>query len=203
MENNISLSDFTKFIGGWSLSPYSIYLAFKYCTNNGILNVLEFGSGDGTNKLVEFLNTKEIKFKYTSVEHDTNYAKTPNVDYIIYPLEHNYKASDIENINLSLNDIYDLIIIDGPHGIGRSKWYKKIKNFVREGTIILIDDFHHFNEFEIELNNVFEYTTINIFNIEKAFTPEIVNYGLELINIDSPHHCNKTHKIIKIINVKK
>ena len=202
MEKNITLSDFTKFIGGWSLSPYSIYLAYKYTTNNGILNVLEFGSGDGTNKLVEFLTTRKISFKYTSIEHDSNYAKTPNVDYIIYPLNYNYNPSDIENIDLILNDVYDLVIVDGPHGAGRAKWYNKIKKFIRQGTIMLIDDFHHYNEFETELNKVFEYETINVFNIDKRFTTDIINDGLELVDVTSPHHCNKTHKIIKIIKTK-
>ena len=199
---NIKLNDFSKFPGGWSLSPYSIYLACKYATNDGILNVLEFGSGEGTNQLVGLLTSKEITFKYTSIEHDSTYAKTPNVEYIIYPLAHNYKPSDIENIQLNLKGIYDLVIVDGPHGVGRAKWYPKIKNFIKEGTIILIDDFHHYSEFETELNENFEYDLINVFNIDKKFTPDIVNDGLELVDINSPYHGNKTHKVIRVKKIK-
>ena len=202
MKNNIILSDFTNFVGGWSLSPYSIYLSYKHSTNNGIFNILEFGSGDGTNKLVEYLIDKKIDFKYTSIEHDTDYAKTPNVDYIIYPLDYDYTPSDIEKIDLKLDRIFDLVIVDGPHGVGRAKWYSKFKDNIRKGTIVLIDDFHHYEEFEIELNKVFEYETINIFNIDRRFTNETVNDGLELVDENSPYHSNKTHKIIKIIKNK-
>jgi predicted O-methyltransferase YrrM len=202
MENNITLSDFTKFVGGWSLSPYSIYLSIKYVTYDKTLKILEFGSGDGTNKLVEFLTNKNIDFKYTSVEHDINYANTHNVEYLMYPLTHNYVPKDIENIDIQLNGIYDLIIIDGPHGVGRSKWYDKIKNFVKKGTIILIDDFHHYVEFETELNKVFEYDVVNVVNIDKRFTPTTINEGMEIVDINSPHHGNKTHKIVRIITTK-
>lgn len=198
----INLEDFSKFPSGWSLSPYSIYLACKHTTNNGVLNVLEFGSGEGTNQLVALLNSKEINFKYTSVEHDSTYAKTPNVEYIIYPLAHNYNPNDIENIQLTLTDVYDLVIVDGPHGVGRAKWYSKIKKNVKEGTIILIDDFHHYLEFETELNKVFEYNLINVFNIDKRFTVDVVNEGLELVDINSPYHGNKTHKIIQVKKIK-
>lgn len=198
----IKLIDFAKFPGGWSLSPYSMYLTMKYSTYENELNILEFGSGEGTNRLVEYLDLNEIKYYYLSVEHDEKYVKTKNVEYIKYSLPSDYTVNHIESVNLNLKKIFDVVIVDGPHGVGRAKWYDKIKNNIRTGTIVLIDDFHHYAEFETELNKVFEYETINIFNIDKRFTPVTVNEGVELIDIASGYHGNKTHKIIKIINVK-
>lgn len=197
--DNLILEDVSKFPGGWSLSPYSIYLALKYTTvENNKINILEFGSGEGTKNLVEVLKNKSIKFEYVSVEHDTNYAKSQEVEYVMYNIPHNYKPSDIEAINLNIDKIFDLVIIDGPHGVGRAKWYKKILNNIKNGTIILIDDFHHYQEFEDELNKVFTYETINVFNIDKRFTKEIVNEGIELVNVGSDLHKYKTHKVVRV-----
>ena len=197
--NDFKIEDFKNFIGGWSLSPYAIFLSLKY-TNFGEnkINILEFGSGDGTIKLINFLKSKNIEFDYTSVEHDINYQVSKEVKYIIYDLPKNYDPSHIENINLNLDKKYDLIIVDGPHGVGRSKWYKKFKDNVKDGTIVLVDDFHHYKEFDYDLDLNFKYELINVFNVDNRFTDKIVNDGFELIDITSPFHNNKTHKIVKI-----
>lgn len=196
---NITLNEFTNFNGGWSLSPYSIYLAMKYVdVKNNKINILEFGSGEGTKNLVEFLQNKNIDFDYLSVEHDKNYATNQFVNYFTYDLSYNYSPQDIEKVDLKLDGFYDLVIVDGPHGVGRAKWYEKFKNNVKKGTIILIDDFHHYKEFEDELNKVFDYETINVFNIDGRFTADLVNEGLESVDINSPYHFRKTHKVIRI-----
>lgn len=195
---NITLNDFAKFNGGWSLSPYTIYLAMKHVNFKNKINILEFGSGEGTKNLVDFLQSKNINFDYLSIEHDKNYAKNEFVKYFLYDLNYSYSPEDIEKVDLTLEGIYDLVIVDGPHGVGRSKWYEKIKNHVKSGSIILIDDFHHYTEFETELNKVFEYDTINVFNIDERFTNNIVNEGIDIVDINSPYHYRKTHKVIKI-----
>ena len=197
--NNFTLEEFSKFSGGWSLSPYSIYLAMKHVNLiDNKINILEFGSGDGTKKLVEFLKSKSIDFDYVSVEHDKHYAESPEVEYILYKIPYDYTPIHIDSVELNLNKTFDLVIIDGPHGVGRANWYKKIQKNVKNNTIILIDDFHHYKEFEDELNRVFEYDTISVFNIDKRFTNQIVNEGIELVDVNSSLHGNKTHKVIKI-----
>lgn len=201
--NNVSIDDFNKFPGGWSLSPYTIYLAYKYCTYNNRINILEFGSGEGTNQLVSFFKKNNISFNYTTVEHNKNFLQIPEVNYIYYNLlndsfQHDV-SDEINHLNLTFSEIYDLIIIDGPHGKGRKAWYKKIINNVRSGTIILIDDFHHFLEFSIELDNTFKYTTINEFCHDCRFVKTPINSGKETVNTSLPGIYNKTHKIIKIL----
>ena len=47
--------------------------------------------------------------------------------------------------------IFDLILIDGPTGKSRMHWYGKIKHNVAKGTIVHIDDFDHFRQFEKQL----------------------------------------------------
>ena len=37
----------------------------------------------------------------------------------------------VENVNLE-NKKYDLILVDGPTGVSRKFWYKKIKNIVKK-----------------------------------------------------------------------
>jgi hypothetical protein len=203
MKIETDIQDFIHFNSGWSLSPYEIYLSIKNVTFENKLKILEFGSGDGTTKLVDFLNKKNVIFCYTSVEHDKSFAKTPNVDYITYDLSNGYNLSEIENVDLHLEKIYDLVIVDGPNGIGRCVWYSKIKNNVREGTIILVDDFHHYKEFSLELDKNFEYEVINLYNQNLSFSAEKINEGLEIVdNFSSNLVGDKSYKIVRITKIK-
>lgn len=199
---NITINDFLHFPGEWSLSPYTIYLALKYCTYNEKINILEFGSGTGTECLIKFLTDKNISFNYTSVEHDKQFANNSNVNYIFYNLKSAdffYDSSeDVKNVNLDLKDIYDLIIIDGPHGISRKFWYEKIINNIKSGTIIVVDDYHHFKDFETELYKNFKFDIINEFSAGTKFTPTDINQGIEQVNTNLPFNFNKTHIIVKI-----
>ena len=45
-----------------------------------------------------------------------------------------------------------MVIVDGPTGIDRRKWYPLLKKCTRKGTIVVIDDFRHFPEYEKALN---------------------------------------------------
>lgn len=198
--DEISIEDFKKFDGGWSIAPIPSYIAFKHVHFDDKLNILEFGSGKGTTNIVDFLKSKKIDFNYTSVENDKNYAKTNDVDYIIYHLSTEYTMRDIENIKLSLFLVYDLVIVDGPTGFGRAGWYEKIKGNVKEGTIIYIDDFHHYEEFGIELDKSFEYDVISLYNKNPSF--EIVNEGIEIVQENAPYNFDKSYKIVKVKSIK-
>ena len=65
-----------------------------------------------------------------------------------------YDENNIQNLDIG-NDKYDFILIDGPTGVSRKYWYSKITNNVKSGTIILIDDWCHYQEFEDALVNDF------------------------------------------------
>lgn len=194
-------NDFLNFKGGWSLAPCSIFLAIKHLTYVNELNILEFGSGDGTTQLVDLLTKNNIIFNYTSVEHDESYAKTANVNYQLYHLDGwNYNPDQLDSVNLTLDRIYDLVIIDGPHGVGRAKWYSKIKNNIRKGTVLLVDDFHHYVEFSTELDTHFEYETINVFNYANQHI--VINEGTDIVDATNPMILEKSYKVAKILNIK-
>lgn len=44
-----------------------------------------------------------------------------------------------------LTGIYDLMILDGPNGNGRNISYLYVKNNLAEGSIVLIDDYNHYD----------------------------------------------------------
>lgn len=190
----IKYEDFINFKSGWSLHPVEAYIALKYTMFEKKLNILEFGSGDGTKCLAQLLNNKKIEFNYKSLEHDTKYCNLKEVDYVVYNL------NDINHITINDNIIYDLIIVDGPHGSIRKIWYEKIKNSVRNGTIILVDDYHHYSEFEEELSKNYLYDTITIYNQDKRW--QIINEGVELYDSLKYSFCEKTFKIVKITEIK-
>jgi hypothetical protein len=204
------IEEFSGFKGGWSLCDYEVYICFKYITYVEKINILEFGAGDGTEQMMIFLNKNNIKFNYISVEHDSSFANTLGVEYRLYSHPNwrqddnpwNYNPELLENVELNLgNTIFDFVIVDGPNGVGRAKWYKKFKNNIREGTILLIDDFHHYKEFGDELNINFEYELINVFNQDDRF--EIQNEGLEKVDTSKTDIMyNSCFKIIKIKNIK-
>jgi hypothetical protein len=61
-------------------------------------------------------------------EHDNFRSK--NVFY-------NIKKDDLEGY-------YDMVILDGPNGNGRSIAFRHLVNKIRTGTKIIIDDYHHY-----------------------------------------------------------
>jgi hypothetical protein len=71
-----------------------------------------------------------------------------------------YDQSTIDSLEI-VDHIFDLILVDGPNGDKRAKWYSKIRKNVKPGTIILVDDFNHFDSFSTELNKNFEYELLD------------------------------------------
>lgn len=199
----VVLEDFASFKGGWGLAPYPTYFALKYVTYLEELSVLEFGSGEGTTILTNLLQKKQVPYRYRSIEHDAAYAKTPGVQYQLYSISHQYTPSEIDEVELQLEGVYDLVIVDGPHGVGRARWYSKFKDYVREGTIVLIDDYHHYKEFGDEFCKHFEYEVVNLFNENPRFTPYTINEGMERVDLSSSYIMDKTYKVVRIKRVKK
>lgn len=191
MTMTVTLEELKHFPSGWSLTPYTVYLTLKNCTFDSTLKILEFGSGVATHMLADYLSSKNIPTKYTSYETDSSYAGHPNVNYEFYSPAMQLMKDD--------NEIYDIVIVDGPNGVTRRDWYHQFKKNVRSGTIILIDDFHHYSEFAVALDENFVYETINEFNIDPRFTP-IINVGTELVDVSLTHyHGTKTHKVVKVL----
>lgn len=173
------LNDFSNFVGGWSYAGESLYIACKEIDANDkpSISVLEFGCGDSTVKLYEIL-TKRLSgshIYYDCYENDPRFAIVhPNILCTLYDKD------NIDSVTLPSKK-YDFVLIDGPHGVDRMKWYKKINHVIKEGTLILIDDWNHYLEFENSLVN----------DIGCSWKYDIIHIG------DSP---KKSYKIVKIVS---
>lgn len=53
-----------------------------------------------------------------------------------------------------LNGVYDIIVLDGPNGNGRNFAFLHIKNYLKPGSIIYIDDYNHYDFLEKCLDNI-------------------------------------------------
>jgi hypothetical protein len=56
--------------------------------------------------------------------------------------------------------IYDLMILDGPNGNGRNFSFLYVKNHLTIGSVVLIDDFNHYDFME-KLSLLFEYEVLH------------------------------------------
>ena len=174
--------DFSIFNGGWSYMEEEMRNAVSLLKNKKELNILEFGCGDSSIKLYTLLS-KKYKVKYKAFESNPSFMiKHKNIECVLY------SEDFIENLDIG-NEIYDFILIDGPNGDKRKFWYSKITNNVKTGTVILIDDWCHYKEFELALVNDFgskiKYEDIEV---RKEFDPN-----------SDPHLGYKSWKIIKVL----
>ncbi len=78
-----------------------------------------------------FSDKKIYPEKFQSSAHLKNIPTAKNCFYQVLPDD--------------LKGIYDLVILDGPHGNGRSLAYLHLLNHLKSGTFILIDDFDHYD----------------------------------------------------------
>ena len=149
----VTTEECANFPGGWSLNQEQMISALSNVSYDNKLRVLEFGSGEGTYVLARILTRRGIDFDYVAYETDEDYACThPAVKTIMY---------SPDEFPTELHEgIYDLVVIDGPTGKCRTKWYPLLRDHVREGTIVLIDDFRHFPEFASEFRRHFKFDTI-------------------------------------------
>jgi hypothetical protein len=145
-------NDLDVFIGGWSYTTKEIIEFIKHLKYKDSYNVLEFGSGRSSKAVYDIVSRYCYNISYDVYETEkTNYKNINSIPY---------KISDIDNLK-TLDKKYDIIIIDGPDGNLRAKWYHKIRNNVKDDTIIFIDDYNHYIEFENELNKNFSYKVLS------------------------------------------
>ncbi len=153
---------------GWGLSKEAFLELEKIIQNEKIESAIEFGSGQSTHFL------SDMGLEFLSFDDDLSYSAKLNgviirdlisldgptfdkvinneIDYIDicgnYPKVQN-KSTSQKNCfyKLEKNDLkkkYQLVILDGPNGNGRSIAFNVIKNYLQFPSYILIDDYNHY-----------------------------------------------------------
>ncbi len=139
------------------------------------INVVEFGSGISTRFLVDLNSVIEKNLVITSFDNDPNYAyKGKGANLLMRNLiecddksyekmmsSKQYDSSlmhkkvsklhtrqknnfyDVQKGDLS--GTYDLMILDGPNGNGRNISYLHMKEHLKSGSVVLIDDYDHYD----------------------------------------------------------
>lgn len=128
---------------GWSYCSDQILQFEKELIASDSIKILKFGAGDSSIKIYEYMATKYKNISYTCYETDSRWL--PEHKYI---KSNTYK--NVEEVKLP-NETYDLVLVDGPTGVTRKFWYEKLKSTTKTGTIVHIDDYDHYVEFEEEL----------------------------------------------------
>ena len=169
------------FEGGWSYTQKEMNELFKYILyeDKREYKVLEFGSGNSTIKLYDYFKQKVNNVVFYSYESDPNFMFNHKEINLV-----SYDNNNIKDVVIPTQK-FDLILIDGPNGDKRSLWYSKIRDNVKEGTIILIDDFNHYKCFSDELDKNFNYELLSF--SDEPFVP-------------NGEHSWKIVKIIKTID---
>lgn len=143
------------FVGGWSYTQKEMNELFKHISFTENFSVLEFGSGASTILLFDFFKKHVKELTFVTYESNCEFFKPhPGIQYVYY--DENYMSS----VRTPCGS-FDLILIDGPNGDKRSLWYSKIRNNVKPGTIILVDDFNHYSCFSEELDRNFNYEVLD------------------------------------------
>jgi hypothetical protein len=152
-----------QFAGGWSYTQKEMTELFKHITYPDSYSILEFGSGASTILLYNHFSKYVKDLFFITYESDKSfYTNSPGITYVYY---------DENQINETVipDRKFDLILVDGPNGDKRALWYKKIRHCVKEGTIILIDDFNHYKCFGEELDRHFDYELLS--HSDEPFVP--------------------------------
>ena len=137
---------------GWSYCSEQILQFEKELIESDSINIVEFGAGDSSIKIYEYLATKYKNISYLCYETDSRWV--PNHEHIKSNIYVSVKDVKLEN------EKYDLILVDGPTGVTRKFWYEKLKPVTKSGTIIHIDDYDHYAEFEEELTKNLEFVEL-------------------------------------------
>lgn len=169
----ITAKDAYLFPGGWSLKPDEMYLALRSVTYQKQFNLLEFGAGAGTGAMVTLLKKLKIPYRYVSYENNTAYVCADKTVETVF-------WKDFPTVLVP--GIFDLIIIDGPQGKIRCDWYPLLKGHTRSGTILVVDDYRHFPQFETVLNANMSHTIIKEFGPELTRTKKMLTWLVTRIN---------------------
>jgi hypothetical protein len=153
-----------QFDGGWSYTQKEMTNLFRFIQYSDSYSILEFGGGSSTKKLFDHFSKYTSNLTYYVYEtHASFLPAIPELKVVMYDFD---QMDPIEIVDHK----FDLILVDGPNGDRRSKWYSKFRKCVKPGTILLIDDFNHYKCFSDELDNNFEYELLD--HSDEPFRPD-------------------------------
>ena len=142
--------DIPTFYGGVSYTQTGMAELFKHITYRANFSILEFGSGNSTEKLHEHFKKNVENLVFYSYESDPRFLKPhAEIKFILYD-DQNVKSIEIPQI------AFDLILVDGSTTDKRAI-FSKIRENIKDGTILLIDYFNHFESVSDQLAGNFEY----------------------------------------------
>lgn len=163
---------------GWGLSISCMKDIYDIIIKHNIKSVVEFGSGQSTNLLLD------LGVSFVSFDHDEKYAfkdsnvfikkikQFPEVTYnsiisnriSIYDIKDFklVKGNDTRQKNCfydikkdELPENIDMVIIDGPHGNGRSLSFNTIFGMTTNKFYVVLDDYHHYS-FESDMSKIYK-----------------------------------------------
>jgi len=183
--------DYKNYYGdGIGLHPETIKDIFEILSKNRINRIIEFGSGNSTQMLID--SRKELNQNYIidSIDHSQEYAykgkesflnmfikdigvtnndafvrmfdekKIPTLtktdDKSNYRIENCFYIFDNDFFN---NKSYDIVLLDGPHGNGRSMAFIHLIGHLNPEAYIIIDDYFHY-DFVEKCQKIFNVTVI-------------------------------------------
>lgn len=147
---------------GWELSPrlLNVLQQILLRQNPSKLDVLEFGSGKSTQLLHDYKTTNNIPGVIDSFDADPKYAhplakirKLKSYDGRPIQFGNDYAFYDLQESDFSSSK-YNLVILDGHHGHGRSVAFDYMKGRLDRYCIVVIDDYDHY-PFEKDFLNRF------------------------------------------------
>lgn len=139
---------------GWEIAPECLVELQKLLISKKIntLNVVEFGSGKSTEVINKFKQENNLDGVIDSFDADPQYshpiAKIRNIiSYNGKPVisfsQQDYSFYEILDGDFSSSH-YNLVILDGHHGHGRSVAWTYLNDRLDNGCLVVIDDYDHF-----------------------------------------------------------
>ena len=149
-------------LSSFAMAPDALFEFMKLLNEHRPRTIMEFGSGYSTHAVAQYLKRQDPSASFLSFEHDESYYQKTR--------SHLESQNLLDNVTLqrvdirkyeddliwydmsSTNNTADLILIDGPPAAlapaSRRGAMHGLKNLVREGTLIFLDDFRRKSERE-------------------------------------------------------
>ena len=142
--------DIPTFNGGVSYTHAEMTELFKHIIYHKNFSILEFASGNSTVKIYDHFKKHVKNPIFYSYESESRFLKPHTGVNFVHYSEQAINSVEIPNIK------FDLILFDGSTS-NKKSLLSKIKDNVKDGTILAIDYFNHFECVSDLLDINFEY----------------------------------------------